>query len=131
MERTGPTTLVAVLGFASPACKDKAPPAAAPADAGVPPFADAARAASATALDDLLHCTDARIGVSSKVDNPRDSRSTLPTSPRYGTAPASVALDTPEQECRTWLVPQKTAYDEFLDGGTMVNVPWEPPAPST
>lgn len=64
--------LVFVLALA--ACKTKEPPAT--TDAGAPPASAAPSAASApalaTSLDDLLHFTDARIGVSSKVDNPRD-----------------------------------------------------------
>lgn len=63
------------------ACKDRSPPPATNGDAAplspttsasVSPAGPHGSASGASALDDLLHFTDARIGVSSKVDNPRD-----------------------------------------------------------
>src|SRR6187397_2286996 len=52
------------------ACK-RVPSPPATADAA-PASSVAAPATAPAALDDLLHFTEARIGVSSKVDNPRD-----------------------------------------------------------
>jgi hypothetical protein len=65
-----PITPVVAALFLLAACKSQPPPPAA-ADAA-PASSVAAHEAAPAALDDLLHFTDARIGVSSKVDNPRD-----------------------------------------------------------
>ena len=71
-----PLSLIVIgAALAVASCKDKpAPPTAAVAAPSARPSAVASATGSpaAPALDDLLHFTDARIGVSSKVENPRD-----------------------------------------------------------
>ena len=66
---------IIVIGaaLATASCKDKPAPSAAVEAATARSSAVASTTRGApSALDDLLHFTDARLGVSSKVDNPRD-----------------------------------------------------------
>lgn len=72
MVKRSPFCFPLALGVALLACKSKDPAPAAPDAAQAPTASASAHAPAAAGLDDLLHFTDARIGVSSKVDNPRD-----------------------------------------------------------
>src|SRR5215204_705937 len=73
MRRSALLALVCAVSAGCSRCGSSATRAAgAAADNLEASSAIATKDAAPNALDDLLHCTDARLGVSSKVQNPRD-----------------------------------------------------------